>query len=63
VTGKREKCALTSGRPAIMAAVTGSSTVFDEGVSMPNRMRSFTVYEPDDAGNVMDTCQLRLHPF
>src|SRR4029079_562995 len=40
VTLKREKCAVTPSRPASIAAVTGSSTVFDDGVSIPSRTRS-----------------------
>src|SRR4051812_28825390 len=37
VTLKRVKCAETSGRPASMAAVIGSSEVLDDGVSMPRK--------------------------
>ena len=40
VTRNRPKCADTSGNPASIAAVTGSSVVFDEGVSMPRNLRS-----------------------
>lgn len=39
VTGKRPKCADTSGNPASIAAVTGSSTVLEDGVNMPSRTR------------------------
>ena len=39
VTLKREKCADTFGRPATIAEVMGSSAVFDDGVSMPRRVR------------------------
>ena len=39
VTRKRPKWAVTSGSPASMALVTGSSTVFDEGVSIPISVR------------------------
>jgi hypothetical protein len=39
VTGKREKCTDTSPMPASMACVIGSSTVLDDGVSMPMRTR------------------------
>ena len=39
VTLKREKCALTSGRPEIIAVVTGSRMVLEEGVSIPSRTR------------------------
>src|SRR5581483_6338156 len=37
VTLKREKCAETPSAPDSIAQVTGSSAVFDEGVSMPSR--------------------------
>jgi hypothetical protein len=36
VTRNRLKCALAPGRSASMAAHSGSSTVFDDGVSMPS---------------------------
>ena len=39
VTRNRLKCALASGSPAIMAVVTGSSVVLDDGVSMPSMTR------------------------
>ena len=39
VTRKRLKWADTSGNPASMAVVTGSSTVFEDGVNMPIRVR------------------------
>src|SRR6202012_4478988 len=38
VTRNREKCTDTPGRPASIAAVTGSSVVLDDGVSMPRRI-------------------------
>ena len=38
LTRKREKCTETVGKAASMALVTGSSAVFDEGVSMPRRI-------------------------
>ena len=37
VTRKREKCTDTSGKPASILMVTGSSVVLDDGVSMPRR--------------------------
>src|SRR5574341_1341991 len=40
VTRKRPKCGVTSGNPASMRAVTGSSVVLDEGVSIPRNRRS-----------------------
>src|SRR3954454_1774678 len=40
VTLKREKCAVTSGRPAIIAVVTGSRIVLEDGVSIPRKTRS-----------------------
>src|SRR3954468_18879208 len=40
VTLKREKCAVTSGRPASIAAVTGSRIVLEDGVSIPRNTRS-----------------------
>jgi hypothetical protein len=40
VTANRPKCALTPAKPRSMSQVTGSSTVLDEGVSMPSRTRS-----------------------
>ena len=39
VTRKRAKCTETSGRPASIAEVSGSSAVFEDGVSMPRRTR------------------------
>ena len=39
MTVKREKCALTLGKPLTMALVMGSSAVLDDGVSMPSLMR------------------------
>ena len=39
MTRKRPKWAETSVRPATMALVIGSSTVFDDGVSIPRRTR------------------------
>src|SRR6185312_7077061 len=38
VMRKRPKCAVTSGRPASIAAVIGSRAVFDDGVSIPRRV-------------------------
>jgi hypothetical protein len=46
VTAKRPKCALASGTSASIAVVTGSSTVFDEGVSMPSRVRFIGSWSP-----------------
>jgi len=40
VTRKRPKCTVTSGKPASIAVVTGSSTVLEDGVSMPMRLCS-----------------------
>jgi hypothetical protein len=40
VTLKREKCAVTSGSPEIIAVVTGSRMVLEEGVSIPRNTRS-----------------------
>src|SRR3954451_1233874 len=40
VTLKREKCAVTSGSPAIIAVVTGSRVVLEDGVSIPRKTRS-----------------------
>src|SRR3954451_1927905 len=40
VTLKREKCAVTSGRPARIAVVTGSRIVLEDGVSIPRNTRS-----------------------
>src|ERR1700730_900806 len=39
VTLKREKCTLTSGRPATIAWEIGSRMVLEEGVNMPRRTR------------------------
>src|SRR3954463_8969360 len=39
VTLKREKCAVTSGRPASIAVVTGSRIVLEDGVSIPRNTR------------------------
>ena len=39
VTRKRPKWTDTSGRPATMALETGSKIVFEDGVSMPRRVR------------------------
>ena len=39
VTRKRPKSAGTSGKLASMAEVSGSSAVFEEGVSMPSSTR------------------------
>lgn len=39
VTRKRAKCAETSGRPASIAEVNGSSALFDDGVSIPSSTR------------------------
>src|SRR3954453_5152138 len=46
VTRNREKCAVTSGSSDSIAKVTGSSTVFDEGVSIPRRMLPVTILGP-----------------
>ena len=46
VTRKRLKCAETWGASASMAKLIGSSTVFDEGVSIPSRTRSLTALSP-----------------
>src|SRR5438477_5229141 len=42
VTLKREKCAVTSGRPLSIAVVTGSRMVLEEGVSIPRNTRGIT---------------------
>ena len=39
VTLKREKCAVTSGSPEIIAVVTGSRMVLEDGVSIPRNTR------------------------
>ena len=43
VTWKREKCALALGTSAVIALVSGSSAVLDEGVRTPRRMVCFMV--------------------
>ena len=66
VTLKREKCAVTSGRPASIAVVTGSRMVFDEGVSIPRNTRaglSAIAIAPiaPDAVAIADTSPMRLN--
>ena len=60
VTGKREKCALTSGRAASIAALTGSSVVFEEGVSMPSKVRLCMVFSASETKPVRSIAQPRL---
>src|SRR5450830_53183 len=63
VTRKRPKWALASGMSAIMAVVTGSSVVLEDGVSMPSKVRCVMAISLVDLSSQLDCVGMRERGF